>query len=316
MTLASLLALSACGGSGSDSSSGAGDKFNPGNRLTMIVPMSAGGGSDIAGRAIAKGFEGVTKKTISVENKPGGGGAVGYGAFMGNKGSASHLLSTETALVNLPLTQKVPFTWRSFTPIMKVGQDSTIVVVPTASKYKTCKEVVDAAKSGAVRVSVSGGATGNDAIQFSLIEKDQGVKFQRVPYESGGEAIAAVLGGHVDVALANPGEVMGQLDAKEVRGLCMIGEERYTYDKLKDIPTTVEQGINVTFAQFRGVIAPGDIKPEAKDYWVAKAKEYAASTSFEEYMEKNYMQTDPKFGDDFANYLETYEQELKKGLGK
>ncbi|MFP7696451.1 tripartite tricarboxylate transporter substrate binding protein [Trueperella sp. LYQ143] len=310
-----VVSLGGCGKSGGSSSEGGSD-FNPGNRLTMIVPMAPGGGSDLSGRAIASGLEKVIGKSISVENHQGGGGAVGYAGFMGNEGNASYLLATETALVNLPLTEDVPFTWRSFTPIMKVGQDSTIMVVPKAAKYATCADVVSVAKSGAVKVAVSGGVTGNDAIQFGLIEKDQKVQFQRVPYESGGEAIAAALGGHVDVALTNPSEVMGQLQSGDLKPLCVIADKRYDYEELKDIPTTIEQGINVTFAQFRGVIAPGGISDEAKAYWIDAAKKYAESDSFKEYMSSNYMQTDPLFGDDFVKYLEKYEADLKAGLGE
>jgi putative tricarboxylic transport membrane protein len=309
------LTLGACAGVDTSGSGGGAGEFDPGDRLTMIVPMGAGGGSDLSGRSIAAGLEEVTGKSFSVENQDGGGGAIGYANFLGLQGKADSLLATETALINLALTQDVPFSWESFTPIMKVGQDSTIMVVPSGAQYETCTDVVDAAKEGEVRVAVSGGATGNDAIQFGLIEKDQGVAFQRVPYESGGEAIAAALGGHVDVALTNPGEVIGQLEAGDLKPLCVIAEERYEYEELADIPTTVEQGIDVTFSQYRGIIAPGGISDEAVQYWVDASKKYVETDSFEEYMSTNYMQVDPLFGDDFAAYLKDYEADLKAGLG-
>ncbi|MCK9792812.1 tripartite tricarboxylate transporter substrate binding protein [Isoptericola sp. 4D.3] len=311
-----VLTLSACAGiDTSGSGGGLLGEFEPSERQTMIVPMSAGGGSDLSGRAIASGLEEVTGRTMSVENQDGGGGAVGYANFLGLQGNASHLLATETALVNLGLTQDVPFNWESFTPVMKVGQDSTVVVVKSDSPYDTCPDVVDAAKEGKVLAAVSGGATGNDAIQFGLIEKDQGVAFQRVPYESGGEAIAAVLGGHVDVGLTNPGEVIGQFESGDLKPLCVIAEKRYEYEELADIPTTVEQGIDVTFSQFRGVIAPGGLTDEAVDYWVDASKLYVKTEAFQEYMSSNYMQVDTAFGSDFAAYLKGYEAELKAGLG-
>lgn len=329
----SALGLAACsGGSGGDATdapatgdttsaasdggdSGFSSDFDPGDRITMIVPMGPGGGSDLSGRSIAAGLEGITGKTISVENQEGGGGAVGYSAFLSNEGDPTYLLATETALVNLALTQDVPFSWESFTPIMKVGQDTTMMVVPTASEYNTCMDVVTAAQESDVKVAVSGGVTGNDAIQFGLIEQDQGVTFQRVPYESGGEALAAALGGHVDVALANPGEVLGQLEAGELKALCVIAPERFDYPELADIETTVEQGIDVTFAQFRGIIAPGGLDDEAVEYWVEASRAYVESDAYEEYMSSNYMLKDPLFGDDFAAYLEEYTAELEAGLG-
>lgn len=304
------LALSGCGAGGGNAT---GD-FDPGKNLTMIIPMAPGGGSDQSGRAIATGLEPVIGKTIAVENLQGGGGAVGYADFMSHEGDPSYLLATETAMVNLPLTQDVPFTWQSFTPIMKVGQDSTMMIVPTGSPHSTCTDVVEATRASQLKAAISGSVTGNDAIQFGLIEKDQGVEFQKVPYESGGEALAALLGGHVDVALANPSEVMGQMEAGEVKALCVIADKRYEYDALADVPTTVEQGINVIFSQFRGIIAPGGITDEAKSYWVDACKKYVESEEFKTYMAENYMQTDPLFGDDFSTYLASYEEQLKAGL--
>lgn len=288
--------------------------FDPGSRVTMVVPMAPGGGSDLSGRSIASGLEGVTGLTITVENHEGAGGAVGYSNFLSLNGDPSYLLATETALINLALTQDVPFHWTDFTPIMKVGQDSTMMVVPTASEFTTCTDVVDAAGAGALKVAVSGGVTGNDAIQFGLIEADQDITFQRVPYESGGEAIAALLGGHVDVGLANPSEVLGQLEAGEMKALCVIAGERYDYEALADVPTTVEQGIDVTFAQFRGIIAPGGISDEAREFWIAAARLYVESDSYQEYMSTNFLQQDPQFGDDFVTYLEQYEADLEAGL--
>lgn len=308
------LALAACSNAEGGTDGAGGDGFEPDGRITMVVPMGPGGGSDLSGRSIAAGLEEVTGKTISVENQEGGGGAVGYSNFLGNEGDPTYLLATETALINLANTQDVPFSWESFTPIMKVGQDSTIMVVPTASEHETCTDVVDAAGAGDVRVSVSGGVTGNDAIQFGLIEKDQDITFQRVPYESGGEAVAAVLGGHVDVALTNPSEVLGQLESGDLKALCVIAEERYEYEELADIPTTVEQGIDVTFSQYRGIIAPGGLSDEAVDYWVEMSEKYTETEAFEEYMSSNFMQADPLFGQDFADYLEQYEADLAAGL--
>lgn len=309
---AAVLVLTACSGGGNNAGGGG---FNPGNRITMIVPMGPGGGSDVSGRAIASGLEEVTGKTISVENLQGGGGAVGYADFMGKQGDASYLLATETALINLPLTQDVPFTWRSFTSIMKVGQDSAMLVVAKNSNYTTCSEVVAAAKTGTVKAAASGGVTGMDAVQLNLIQNEQDIKFQQVPYESGGEAIAAAMGGHVDIAVANPSEIMGQLESGDMKALCVIAKERYTYESLKDIPTASEQGIDVTFAQYRGIIAPGGISDEAKTYWIDAAKKYVETDTFKKYMADNFMQTDPLFGDDFVKYLEQYEADLKAGLG-
>jgi putative tricarboxylic transport membrane protein len=95
LTAAAALALSSCGGAGNAGAGGEG--FTPPDNVRMIVPFGAGGGSDLAGRATAKGLEEVIGSTVTVENITGGDGAVGYAELMASKGDTGTLLSSETA---------------------------------------------------------------------------------------------------------------------------------------------------------------------------------------------------------------------------
>ncbi len=305
------LALSGCGGSGS---AGSDEGFTPDN-VTMIVPFAAGGGSDIAGRATASGLEEVTDTTITVQNIDGGSGAVGYSEFLGRSGDPNYLLATETAMLALPATQDVEFTYESFTPIMKLGDDYTLIVAKADSPLNTCEDLTEKAKNERTVVAISG-STGLDNITFTLMEKATGAKFDRVPFESGAEVISAVLGDQVEAISVNPGEVAGQLESGDLKPLCAAAEERYTYPELKDIPTAKEQGIDVAFAQFRGVIAPGDIPADAKQYWIDKAKEFAETEAYTQYIEDNMMQANTAYGDDFTAYLEQNDKDLREAVGK
>jgi putative tricarboxylic transport membrane protein len=275
--------------------------------------MGAGGGSDLSGRAIAAGLEDGTGLNISVENREGGSGAVGYSYFLQQQGKDNFLLASETALVALPLTQDVEFDYTSFTPIMKVGDDYTLLVVGPDSPFETCSDVVEAAASDRVVAAVSG-ATSLDEIVFSLVEDETGVEFDRVPFDSGSEVLAALLGGQIDVASLNPGEVLGQLESGDLKALCAFSEERYEYEALADIPTATEQGIEVAFAQYRGFIAPGGISEEAKEFWIDAAKEYEKSDAYATYIEENVMQATALYGDDFAEYLEGNSADLESVL--
>jgi len=300
-----LLGLTACS-TGERAADGA-----PSGNITMVVPMGAGGGSDLSGRAIASGLEAGSGLNVSVENREGGSGAIGYSYFLAQEGKNNLLLAAETAMLALPVTQDVEFTYEDFTPIMKVGDDFTLIVVAPDSDYDTCEDVVEAARDERVVAAVSG-ATSLDEIVFTLIESDQDVEFDRVPFTSGSEVLTAILGGQVDVASLNPSEVVAQLDNGDLKALCAVSEERYTYDELKDIPTAAEQGIDVSFAQFRGFIAPGGISEESKEFWIDAAKEYEQSTEYTEYIESNYMQANPQYGDEFVEYLAGNTADLEK----
>jgi putative tricarboxylic transport membrane protein len=311
---ASLLALSlaACGGgtSGDDS---AGGGFQPRGGVTMVVPFGAGGGSDLAGRATASMIEAADSDvTVTVENREGGSGAVGYSYFLGKSGDAETLLATETALLALPISGEVEFDYTDFTPIMKLGDDYTLMIVKADSPYESCADVVEAAKNERVVAGISG-ITGLDNIVFTLTEQETGVEFDRVPFESGGELTAALLGGQIDIASLNPGEIIGQLKSGDVKALCAYSEERYSdYEELADIETAKEQGIDVAFAQFRGVLAPGGISDAARNFWITTMESAVETDEYQAYIEDNYLQPNTAAGDDFVTYLKGNNELLKK----
>jgi putative tricarboxylic transport membrane protein len=318
-TTASALALTlaACGGAagGGDGGDGGGDFTPRGGDVTMVVPFGAGGGSDLAGRATATMIEAADEDlTVTVENREGGSGAVGYSYFLGEAGNESMLLASETALLALPISGEVEFDYTDFTPIMKLGDDYTLMIVNADSPYETCADVVEAAESERITAGISG-VTGLDNIVFTLTEQETGVEFDRVPFESGGELTAALLGGQIDIASLNPGEVIGQLESGDVKALCAYSEERYSdYEELADIETAKEQGIDVAFAQFRGVIAPGGISEEARNYWIETMEAAVETEEYTTYIEDNYMQPNTAAGDEFVEYLEGNNELLKQVL--
>lgn len=310
-----LRALAACSALAlATSSAASGEGFTLDSDVRMIVPFSAGGGSDTAGRAIAAGLEEVTGVTVTVENIVGGSGAVGYAELLAAEGDPTKLLASETSLISLPILQDVPFTFENFTPIMKLGEDFNIVIVASGAPYQTCMDVIEAAEENALTAAVSG-VTSPDAVAWSLIEDQFGISFQRVPFESTAEVIAALMGGHVDVAASSPGEVLGQLESGDVKALCALAPERYTYEALADIPTGLEQGIDVTFAQWRGFIAPGGLSDEERQFWIDKAKAFAETEAFSDYIESNMLQPQIVYGDEFVSYLEDYRDKLEQVLG-
>jgi putative tricarboxylic transport membrane protein len=310
VTCAGLMSTS-CSGPGAASADG---PWNPTGDMTMVVPFKAGGGSDLSGRAMAGGLEKTgTDLTFKVENRDGGSGAVGYSYFLTKKGDPKYVLATETALLALPLTQQVKFDYTSFTPIMKIGEDFTLAVAPMNSPLKTCADLVGKAESGRVVAGISG-KTGLDNIVFTLTEQQSGVKFDRVPFESGAELMAALLGGQVEVASLNPGEVIGQLKSGKLKALCAFAEKRYDYPELAEIPTAKEQGIDVTFAQFRGLLAPGGLTDAEQQGWVKAAEAFAQSPEYDAYVKSNYLQPTKAFGAEFGEYLAGNNELLTKVL--
>lgn len=311
-----VLGIVGCGQSGGG---GGGDRggsgWEPGRNVVMIVPFDPGGGSDILGRAMASGLEGVRDGVnISVENRVGGSGAVGYSYLLEQRGDPHYLLASETTAVALPITTKTPWKWTDFTPVAQIAEDATLLVVPRDSEWQSLQDVLDAAGQGRLTVGVAG-ATGLDTIVFSLVEESQNVDFERVVFESGGEIVTAMLGGNIDIASLNPGEVIGQLESGDLKALAAFAEERYEGDPLSDVPTAKEEGVDVSFTQYRGLFAAGGIKPEERKYWEDAIVAWTKEASYDKYIEDNYLISAVRTGKEFESYLKEYEKTLRDVLG-
>jgi putative tricarboxylic transport membrane protein len=288
--------------------------WEPNRNVVMIVPFGAGGGSDILGRSMAAGIEKVAPGVnISVENRTGGSGAVGYSYLLEQEGNPHFLVATETAGVALPLTTEVAFHWSDFTPIAQIAEDATLGVVANDAPYQSLSDVVEAARQGQVTVGVAG-ATGLDTIVTSLIEQEQDVEFQRVVFESGSEIVTALLAGDIDFAMLNPSEVIGQFQAGEQRAVAVFADERYEGEELADIPTAKEQGVDVTFTQYRGAFAPGGITEEQRAFWEDALSRYTETEEYNQYIESNYLIPVLRTGEEFENFLQEYETTLESVL--
>lgn len=312
MTLGALAA--ACASSGG---SGGGGSFKPTQTVHMDVPFSPGGGSDVFGRAMAQGFEKVRPGlTVTVENRPAGSGAVGYSYLYSKRGNPYYILPSETTGVALPLTTKTPWTWRDFTPVMQVASDTNLLIVPKDSPYKNLGDVISALKQHQHVTMGLTGATSVDAIVTGLMEGQEGIKFDRVIFESGEEEVKGLLDGSVAMAMLNPSEVIGEIKSGDLRPIAAFAEKRYTQPPLDKVPTAKEQGVNVTFVQYRGLFAAGGLTNAEEKYWETTTRKWTQSPEFAKYLKDNYLQKDIRSHAEFVSYLKDYEQQVKAALAK
>jgi len=309
------LGLAGCGGAGQGGGAG-GSGWEPTQNVVMIIPFAPGGGSDILGRAMSAGLEQVRSGlNISVENRPAGSGAVGYSYLLEQTGDPHFLLASETTAVALPIATDAPFRWDDFTPVAQIGEDATLVVTRQDAPYGSLPEAIEAAKQERMNVGVTG-ATSLDAIVTALIERDQDVTFEEVVFESGAEIVTALLGGDLGIATLNPSEVIGQLESGDLRALSAVNEERYEGDLLADVPTAKEEGIDVTFTQYRGLFAAGGIQPEERKYWEDAIVAWTETKDYDDYIKDNFLIPLLRKGSQFEDYLEGYEKEVEAALKK
>jgi putative tricarboxylic transport membrane protein len=312
------LAVTAACGSSSKSSGSSSSTFEPSRPVTFVVATGVGGGGDIFGRAAAAGISEVDKKVkIGVENHTGGNEVVGATFALSHKDSPYYLFVANTSIILIPFSIKPPpnYTYRSFTPIAELAADQQMLVVPSNSPYKSLSDLVAAAKTKKLRVGLTS-ATGTDTAVARLIENSQSVQFQHVILEAGSSSVAAMLAGNVDFSFLNPSEALGQLQAGKLRALSVFSDQRYSAGSgLENVPTAKEQGVNVTFSQFRGLLAPGKLKASEVAYWVKVAKAWTATQSYQDYIKKNALQPAFAAGADFTALMNTQNDQMKQSFG-
>lgn len=281
--------------------------------LKMMVPANPGGGWDQTGRALEAAMKANNiVKSVQIENKGGAAGTIGLAQFVNSdKGNANALMVGGAVMVGGIITNKSPVTLSQVTPIARLTGEYEVVVVPADSKFKTMKDLVAQLKKDPGSVSWGGGSKGGvDHILAALIAKDQGVdpaKINYIAYAGGGEATAAILGGHVAAGISGYGEFEAQITAGKMRAIAISSDKRVPGI---NVPTLKEQGINVELANWRAVFAaPGIDTAQRKDIIATIEKTVNTKEWRETLKSKNWMSL-YLAGDDFSKYVAAEEKRI------
>jgi putative tricarboxylic transport membrane protein len=227
--------------------------------LRVIAPAAPGGGWDQTARAMQEAIQSSGGAgTVTVENVPGAGGTVGLAQVVSQEsGKPNVLMVNGLVMVGAILTNNSAVTLEQVTPIARLTGEFEVIVVPAASELKTLADLVAKLKADPGSVAWGGGsAGGTDHILAGLILKAAGgdvSKLNYVPYSGGGEALAAIMGGHVTAGISGYSEWAGQIESGELRALGISAPERLAGI---NIPTLKEQGIDVELANWRAIVAP------------------------------------------------------------
>jgi putative tricarboxylic transport membrane protein len=312
LMLSSTVALAACsddGGSTAEGGGGGGEDggWTPTEQITMVSAFGAGGGTDKIARAMLAGIEecadGVTG---NVEYHEGGSGVVGYTHFMQQSGD-HQLMATTTELTTLPMFVDTPFTWESYTPIAQVADDQVSIAVPADSEFENLEDLVEAAKDRTVTVGVVG-LSGPDNIVRVLLEDQEDITLEPVIFDGGGETTAALLGGDVDAAIGGAGDIVGQVESGDIRALAIFGDERYEDGVMADVPTAAEQGYDISFTQWRGLLGAPDMSDEAVEFYASCLEEWQDTPAYDEYIETSLATPAYKGPEEFTELLKDQDE--------
>jgi putative tricarboxylic transport membrane protein len=273
--------------------------------LKMMIPANPGGGWDQTGRNLAAAMQSAKLVSgVQFDNKGGAAGTIGLAQFVnGSKGDPNAVMIGGMVMVGGIILNKSPVNLSQVTPIARLTSEWEVIVVPANSPHKTMGDLVKALKENPGKVSWGGGsAGGTDHILVGLIAKEVGVdpaKINYVPFKGGGEAIAAILGGHVTAGVSGLGEFAEQIKAGKMRALAQSSPQ-----KLEGIPSLKEQGINVELGNWRGIFGAPGISPAQRDALVKLVRSATETPAWKSTLEK--LGWEPWFlaGDDYRKFLE------------
>ena len=230
--------------------------------LNMFVPAAPGGGWDGTARAIERAAKSAgLVGNMQFENVGGAGGMVGLPRFVNQrKGQGNSLMVGGSVMIGAGIANKSPVTIKNVTPIARLTEEAGVIVVPSAGKIKTWKELEAAIKANPKAVSVAGGsAGGTDHLILGMLIKALGKNPREAAYVAfagGGPANAAILGNQVTAGISGYSEFEEQIKAGKMIPLAVSGKSRIPG---VNVPTLTELGINVSESNWRGVFAPPGI---------------------------------------------------------
>ncbi|HKG49664.1 MAG TPA: tripartite tricarboxylate transporter substrate-binding protein [Actinomycetales bacterium] len=318
MTVA--LAATACGATGTSAgSAGSSDAGKPLTGMRLMVPNSPGGGYDVTARTAAKVMEDAKiANSMEVFNLSGAGGTVGLARLVNEKGNGDLAMMMGLGVVGATYTNKATSKLSGTTPIARLIEEPSGIMVAKDSPYQTLDDLVAAWKANPSKVSVGGGSSpgGPDHLLPMQLAAAVGIdakKVNFVSYDGGGDLLPAILGNKLGFATSGTGEYLDQIKSGAVRVLATTGAQRLPS---VDAKTLKEQGVDLVFTNWRGVVAPPGITAEKKDQWVKAFDAMHGSTEWKDALAKNGWTDAYLSGEGFSTFLTEQDERVSSTLSQ
>lgn len=284
-------------------------------RLHLLIPAGPGGGLDTTARALGNALQAAgLRSPVSYENMTGGGGGRAMAHFIETAPRQQEaLLVNSTPLIVRSLQGLFPHSYHDVVPVAGLVGEYGAFVVRADSPITDWPGLLAGLRANPSALNVGGGSVRGslDHIVLALALSGAGLDPRRVrylPYDAGGKAMLALLGGEADVLSTGVGEALGYLRSGDVRILAITAAKRLSL--LPDVPTLLELGVELTFANWRGVFAaPGT--PEAVVRQLEADIRAAAGTDvWQQALTRYGWSPLDLYGEAFGRYLDAQEAQL------
>ncbi|MDX2219387.1 MAG: tripartite tricarboxylate transporter substrate-binding protein [Burkholderiales bacterium] len=276
------------------------------DNLKVMVPANPGGGWDSTGRALAAAMQSAGSiKSFQIDNKGGAAGTIGLAQFVNSsKGDPNAIMIGGMVMVGGIIQNKSAVDLSMVTPLARLTEEYLVVVVPASSPHKTLKDLLTAFKANPGSVSWGGGsAGGSDHILAGMLANAVGVeggKVNYVPFKGGGEAVSAIIGGHVAAGISGVSEFAQHIASGKMRALGVSAPT-----KQGAIPSLKEQGYDVVLGNWRGVFGAPGITTAQRDALIKAIEAGVKSKAWEESLKKHEWMNTWLAGDDYKKFIDS-----------
>lgn len=283
--------------------------WTPTKNVEIIVGSAPGGSNDKTARAVEKIVAGkkLLPGTLTVVNKPGGGGNLQLTYLNQHAGDPHYVMVTTPTLLSSHITGNSPLGWNDFTPIASMVNDYVVYVVNADSPMKTGKDLVDRLKKDPRSVSVGFSTTlgSHNHVAAALLLKTIGVDpklLKGVAFKGASEAITTLMGGHIDLVTTAAGNVAAHVASGKLRVVAVASNARLS-GAMASVPTWKEQGIDLVWGNWRAIMGPKGMTAAQVATWEATLRKVVDSPEWKEDLEQNFWSNDFATGDQLKKDL-------------
>ncbi|TGE39176.1 tripartite tricarboxylate transporter substrate binding protein [Desulfosporosinus fructosivorans] len=289
----------------------------PTRPINIIVPFGAGGGADQLGRLLSKELGQSLGVSLPVVNMAGASGTVGLTKLVTEPADGYNLYVYVTDTHATLSGANPAYKLEEITPVARLLKAPSCLFVATDSPFKTWADLEKNIKANPGQVKVAGNGEGSvDDVALTYLEKNHGLKVNKIPYANPGERYTSIIGGHADVLYEQPGDVAQYIDQKQMRPVLVFDEKRLA--EFPDVPCTGELGMKIFLPFDRTIMVKAGTSPEVITILSdAMKKIYDTSPDFQKFLKANYTTQDSYLGpEDAKKALQDSVETMKKALGK
>ncbi len=266
----------------------------PTKPITVIVPFSAGGGSDLQVRALEKLAPKYLKQNFIVQNKTGGGGNIAYNELVTSPADGYTVGMSYTGLILQSLYGSTTYHYpTALEPIVQFSTAPIVLAIKADQPWQTLDDLIAYCKQHPGEVKFGHGGIGDTShIIGEIFAQKSGISIEQVPFRGASESIAALLGNHIEIILGSPGALAEQIKSGTVRALAISGEKHLANPALANIPTFKESGFDIVLENWFGIASPKEIDPKIKAILADAFANMVADPEFKQSIEGLGMQVE------------------------